>query len=64
MADDFKGKARFDADGQNTQSPSSVTYSTVVSKDAVRICLTISVLNDIDILAAGIKNAYLSAPFR
>ena len=62
MVKNFRRKAIFVADGHKTQTPSSVTYSTLVSKDSVRICLTISALNDIDIIAADIENAYLLAP--
>ena len=50
--------------GHKTDTPSSVTYSTVFSRDLVRICLTIEYLIDIDILAANIENTYITAPFR
>ena len=39
-------------------------YSSVVSRDSVRIALTIAVLNDLEILACDIQNAYLTAPCR
>ena len=35
-----------------------------MSRESVRICLTIAALNDLDILAADIENAYLTAPCR
>jgi hypothetical protein len=41
-----------------------VTYSTVVSRDSVRICLLIAALNDLDVMAGDIENAYLTAPCR
>ena len=47
-----------------TELPSSITYSSVVSRDSVRIALTIAALNDLSILACDIQNAYLSAPCR
>ena len=47
-----------------TELPSSITYSSVVSRDSVRIVLTIAALNDLSILACDIQNAYLSAPCR
>ena len=47
-----------------TELPSSITYSLVVSRDSVRIALTIAALNDLSILACDIQNAYLSAPCR
>ena len=39
-------------------------YSSVVSKDSVRIALTIAALNDPEILAFDIQNAYLTAVCR
>jgi hypothetical protein len=43
----ISGHLVFDcADGHKTTSPASVTYSTVVSQDSVRIILTITALND------------------
>ena len=47
-----------------TELPSSITYSSVVSRESVRIALTIAALNDLSILACDIQNAYLSAPCR
>ena len=44
--------------------PSHITYSTVVSRDSVRIALTIAALNKLNILACDIKNAYLTADSR
>eukprot|EP00978_Attheya_sp_CCMP212_P020814 scaffold60119_cov30-Attheya_sp.AAC.2 len=55
-------KSRFCADGHKTGAPSSVTYSTVVSRDSVRILLTIAALNDLKILGADVQNAFLTAP--
>jgi hypothetical protein len=39
-----------------------VTYSTVLSRDSVRILLTIAALNDLNILGAVVQNAFLTAP--
>ena len=64
LGENFRRKARFVADGHKTEPPSSVTYSTVVARDSVRICLTIAALNNLDVLAADIENAYLTAPCR
>ena len=64
LGENFRRKARFVADGHRTDPPASSTYSTVVSRDSVRICLTIAALNDLQILAADIENAYLTAPCR
>ena len=46
--------------GHKTYIPSSVTYSTVLSRGSVRIYLTIASLNNIDILASYIENAYIT----
>ena len=57
-------KARFVAGGHMTDPPKESTYSSVVSRDSVRIAFTIAALNDLDILAADVQNAYLNAPTR
>ena len=38
----------------------SITFSSVVSRDSVRIYLTIAALNGLDILACNIQNKYLT----
>ena len=50
------------ADGHKTEPPASITYSTVISRDSVRILLTIAALNDLEIFGADVQNAFLSAP--
>jgi hypothetical protein len=47
-----------------TETPSSLTYSSVVSRDSVRIALLIAALNDLNVMACDIQNAYLTAPCR
>ena len=64
LGENFRRKARLAADGHKTPTPSSVTYSSVVSRDSVRICLLLAALNDLDILSGDIKNTYLTAPCR
>jgi len=58
---DFTRKARYVAGGHMTDPPSSITYSSVVSRNSVRIAFLLAALNDIDILAYEIGNAYLNA---
>ena len=48
--------------GHTTKTLSSVTYRYVLSQDLVRMILMIAALNNIDIQAAVIENAYLTAP--
>ena len=55
-------KVRFVVDGHNIEAPSLITYIAVVSSDSIRICLTISALNDLDFLVADVYHAYTSAP--
>ena len=64
LGEGFRRKARYVGDGHKTETPSSVTYSSVVSRDSVRICLLIAALNDLNIEGADIENAYLTAPCR
>ena len=61
MGENFRRKARMVAGGHKTEAPASITYSSVVSRDSVRIALTIAALNDLKILSCDIQNAYLTA---
>ncbi|KAI2503175.1 Reverse transcriptase (RNA-dependent DNA polymerase) [Fragilaria crotonensis] len=62
LGENFRRKARYCADGHKTGAPASVTYNTVVSRDSVRILLTIAALNDLNVLGADVQNAFLTAP--
>ena len=64
LGENFRRKARLVAGGHMTGVPSSITYSSVVSRDSVRICLLIAALNDLDVLSCDIQGAYLTAPSR
>lgn len=56
-------KARLVAGGHRNKSVQShSSYSSVASRDSVRICLLLAALNDLDVLMADIGNAYLNAP--
>jgi hypothetical protein len=59
---DMTRKARYVAGGHLTDVPPNMTYSSVVSRDTVRIGFLVAALNDLDILAGDIQNAFLSAP--
>ena len=61
---DFTRKARFVAGGHTTDTPASITYSSVVSRDSVRLAFLIAGLNDLDVLAGDVTNAYLNASCR
>ena len=60
---DLSRKSHFVAGGHTTITPAQ-TYSSVVSRDSVRLAFLISALNGIDLQAADIGNAYLNAPCR
>ena len=64
LGEGFRRKARFVGDGHKTRTPSSVTYSSVVSRDSVRIMLMIAALNNLEIEGADIENAYSTVPYR
>ena len=59
---DFTRKARWVLDGHKTPDPDGSTYAGVVSRESVRIALTYAALNELDVFAADIRNAYLQAP--
>jgi hypothetical protein len=60
--ENFRRKARYVAGGHMTEPPASITYSSVVSRDIVRIALLIAALDSLDVVTADIQNAYLHAP--
>jgi hypothetical protein len=61
---DLTRKARFVAGGHTTETPTSLTYSSVVSRDSVRIAFLMAALNDVDVMSCDISNTYLNAPCR
>ena len=60
-SDTLARKARFVAGGHMTDPPKDTTYSSVVSRDSVRIFFLLAALNDVDILACDLQNAYVNA---
>jgi len=64
MSENFRRKARFVAGGHTTQTPDVITYSSVVSRDSVRLCFLIAALNNLDVQSCDIQNAYLTANCR
>ena len=59
---DLTRKARTCARGDQTDTPSSVTYASAVTRENVRIDFVIATLNDLNILTADVAKAYLNAP--
>ena len=64
MGEKIRRKARLVAGVHTTETPAALTNASVVSRDSVRISLTIAALNNLKILACDIQNAYLPAKFR
>ena len=60
--DGFRCKARLVAGGHMTETPAVMTYASVVSRETVRIALTMAALNDLEVKASDVQNAYLTAP--
>ena len=61
---DLTRKCRLVAGGHMTETPSCLTYSSVVARDSVRLAFLIAAMNDLDVGACDIGNAYLNAPCR
>ena len=60
--DGFRFKSRMVAGGHMVDTPSFLTYASVVSRETVRIALTLAALMDLEVKAADVQNAYLTAP--
>ena len=60
--EDFRRKARLVAGGHMTEAPPTMTYASVVSRETVRIALTLAALNDLEVKCGDVLNAYLTAP--
>ena len=60
--DGFWCKAQLIARGHMTKTPAVLTYASVVSRDSVCIALTIAALNDLQVKASYVQNAFLMAP--
>ena len=62
---DLTRKARLVAGGHRNKSvPSYTTFSTVASRDSIRIIFLVAALNGLDIMSADVGNAYLNAACR
>ena len=60
--EDFRRKARLVAGGHMTGAPATITYASVVSRETVRLALTIAALNDLEVKVGDVLNAYITAP--
>ena len=62
LGEGFRRKCHLVARGFQVDSTGYTTYASVVSRETVRIALTIAALHDLEVKAADIQNAYLTAP--
>jgi len=62
LGEGFRRKAREVAGGHQVDTPSHMTYASVVSRETVRIALTMAALQDLEVKTSDIQNAYLTAP--
>ena len=60
----FTRKEVLVSDEHKTSPPSSIIYSSVVSREIVRIAFLLASLNDLDIFVYDIGNACLNSKFR
>jgi hypothetical protein len=61
---DFTRNVRFVAGGHTTETPTSISYSSVVSRDSVRLAFLIAAINNIDIMSVDLENVFVQAPYR
>jgi hypothetical protein len=59
---DLTRKVRYVAGGHQTDPPKDMVYASVVTRDSVWITFLLAALNDLNVLAADVQNAYLNAP--
>ena len=62
--ENVRHKAWFGAGGYMTETPATLTYSSVVSRDSVWIALTVAALNDLQVMSCDIHNAYLMTDYQ
>jgi hypothetical protein len=62
--EDFKHKAQLVAGGHKTKASATITYASVVSRETVRIALMLAALNDLQVKAGDVLNAYITAPVK
>jgi hypothetical protein len=60
--ENFRRKVRYVAGGHTTEAPASLTYASVISRESMRIALTMAALNDLEVKIGDIENTYLMVP--
>jgi hypothetical protein len=59
--EDFRQKARLVAGDHRTEAPAAITYASGVSRETMRLALTIASLNDLKVKVGDFLNAYITA---
>ena len=57
--EDFRQKDRYVTGYHETVAPHTLTYTSVVSRESVRIDLTLDTLTDMEVKKSDIQNTYL-----
>jgi hypothetical protein len=57
----FTHEAHFVTGGHKMDTPSTLTYSSIISWESVHIAFPLATLNDLKLLSADIFNAYINA---
>ena len=60
--EDFRCKAWLLAGGHATKALATITYASIMSRETIWITLLLAVLNDVDIWAANVLDAYITVP--
>ena len=58
--EDFSRKPCLVPGGHMVEAPKSLTYASMVSRKSVRIALTLTALNDLEVKTSDVKNTYLT----
>ena len=58
----FGRKAHLNAGGHMTETPTTMTYASVVYNGSVRLDLMLSALNVLDVKCCDVENAYITVP--
>ena len=60
--EDLRQNARLVMGGHMMEAVNTLTYASIVSRETVRIVLTIAALNDLEVKTADVQNTILTAP--
>jgi hypothetical protein len=60
--EDFRREACLVVGGHLTKAPATITYASVVSCKTVHIALMLAALNELEVKAGNVLNAYIMAP--